>query len=80
MYFYDSTIAADEIKYEVNSVVNNLYQIQHTVAYGKSNPDVFSQVSMIRPKVKSRVEFKENDNWKIAVLCKQPKQTDHMTT
>ena len=31
---------------------------------------------MIRPKVKSRVEFKENDNWKTEkVLSKQPQHT-----
>lgn len=52
----------------MKSVVNNLHEIQGTVALRNSNPDVFPRASMIlmRPKVKSRVEFKENDNWKTA--------------
>lgn len=49
-----------------NSAVNNLDEIQSTVAYGNSNPDVFGTESMIKSKVKSRVEFKENDNCKTA--------------
>ena len=52
----------------MKSVVNNLHEIQGTVALRNSNPDVFPRASMIlmRPKAKSRVEFKENDNWKTA--------------
>ena len=61
---------------EGNSAVNNLDEILSTVASGNSNLDVFERVTMIRPNVKSRVEFKENDNWKTAkMLSKQPKGT-----
>ena len=51
---------------------------QETCEAGNINEaiDIFERVSMIRPKVKSRVEFKENSEWKTAkVLSKQPKRT-----
>ena len=51
-------------------------EYQETCEAGNEAIDIFERVSMIRPKVKSRVEFKENSEWKTAkVLSKQPKRT-----